>query len=129
MDELSFEVLGKEPVPKQSFRFSKHGGYQPERVREWEAWVQAHALQAMGGEGPSDGYFEVVLTFYRKSKRKVDLDNLSKGVLDALNGVCWHDDRQVFRLTLSKCYVSAEELAGVKVEMWREDEDGDLYYS
>lgn len=33
-----------------------------------------------------------------------DCDNLAKSVLDSLTCVCWHDDRQVARLTVSKSY-------------------------
>lgn len=33
---------------------------------------------------------------------KPDLDNLAKGVMDALNGIAWHDDSQVVSLILNK---------------------------
>lgn len=33
-----------------------------------------------------------------------DIDNLEKAVLDALNGVAWHDDSQVVRVVKSKSY-------------------------
>ena len=35
---------------------------------------------------------------------KPDLDNLAKGVMDALNGVAWHDDSQVDNIQLSKAW-------------------------
>lgn len=34
--------------------------------------------------------------------RRVDLDNLGKAILDALNGVAWVDDSQVVLLQLFK---------------------------
>lgn len=36
--------------------------------------------------------------------KKPDIDNLTKSVLDALNGVAWEDDSQIVRLTASKEY-------------------------
>lgn len=33
---------------------------------------------------------------------KPDLDNLAKGVMDALNGIAWHDDSQIVKLELTK---------------------------
>ena len=38
--------------------------------------------------------------------KKPDLDNLTKSVLDALNGVAWHDDAQIVTLHVTKQYVT-----------------------
>ena len=48
---------------------------------------------------------------------KPDLDNLAKGVLDALNGLAWADDRQVSLLMLRKSYVARDEEPGMLVEI------------
>ena len=40
-----------------------------------------------------------------------DVDNALKIVMDALNGVAWKDDRQVFEATIHKVYVSLPELS------------------
>lgn len=39
-----------------------------------------------------------------------DIDNLIKGVLDALNGIIWKDDRQVLGVTARKIQSEAEEI-------------------
>lgn len=39
-----------------------------------------------------------------KHTKKPDLDNLIKAVKDALNGIVWHDDSQVFLVTAEKIY-------------------------
>ena len=131
MDEISFSVLGRDPVPKQRPRTVFRGGkaitYTPERTKTWEQWVRAHALEHC--VDPTDGYWDVTLTFYRKSGRKVDIDNLSKAVLDALNGVVWIDDKQVVRLSLCKFRVQTEIEAGVHIEAYRMEADSDLRYA
>jgi Holliday junction resolvase RusA-like endonuclease len=48
--------------------------------------------------------------------KKPDLDNIAKAILDALNGVAWHDDSQVVELIVEKCYSFTER---VEVELWQ----------
>lgn len=36
--------------------------------------------------------------------KKCDIDNIVKIVLDALNGICYNDDKQVVKITASKVY-------------------------
>lgn len=50
--------------------------------------------------------------------RKPDIDNAAKSILDALNGIAFHDDAQVVQLWAKKLY--ADE-AGVWVTLWHED--------
>lgn len=38
------------------------------------------------------------------AQKKPDVDNVAKAVLDALNRVAWHDDKQVVSLTVRKRY-------------------------
>ncbi len=101
---LKFVVSG-EPCAKQSFRATLSGhGYTPARVKAWQdavGWAgkQAmleHDLQAAAGP------MMVRLDFYLGDRRRVDLDNLSKAVLDGLNRICWEDDQQVTALTVVK---------------------------
>ena len=131
LDEVSFSVLGKDPVPKQRPRTTWRGGraitYTPERTKTWEAWVRAHALEYIGGS--QDGYWDVTLTFYRKSGRACDIDNLSKSVLDALNGIIWNDDKQIVTLQLAKLRVKSEAEAGVHIEAYRMEADDELRFA
>lgn len=41
--------------------------------------------------------------------KKPDADNIAKVVCDALNGVAYHDDSQIARLTVKKTYTKNEE--------------------
>lgn len=43
-----------------------------------------------------------------KHVKKPDLDNMLKLVKDAMTGIFWHDDNQVYAITASKFYVGYE---------------------
>ena len=119
---FDFVVMGHEPLPKQSFRVGKGQGFQPERIKNWEALVRDYAALAVR-HGPYKGAFEIALTFYRYTRYKVDVGNLEKPVLDAMNGVVYHDDDQVVKLHQAKCKAYTKAQAGVKVEIWRVEDD------
>jgi Holliday junction resolvase RusA-like endonuclease len=94
VDRFDLVVPG-EPVPNARARQGRGGGfYTPaataeyrERVRQ--AWMIA-GRPCVGSEP-----LAVSATFHRSSRRVADLDNLLKGVLDALNGLAWGDDAPV----------------------------------
>jgi Holliday junction resolvase RusA-like endonuclease len=99
---VEFFVPGH-PVPKQSFRALKRGGgYIDAGVRAWQDQVRELARRAMAGMPPSRSWMEVELDFVLGHNRRVDLDNLSKGVLDALKAVVYQDDTQIVDLLLHK---------------------------
>lgn len=107
LDQLAFVVHGI-PRPKQSFKVSGCHGYTPQLVKDWQTLVAAEASLAMQGRDPFAGQLTVVIDFYLPDRRRRDLDNLSKGVLDACNGIVWLDDQQIISLTLCKFYQSPE---------------------
>lgn len=48
---------------------------------------------------------------------KPDCDNLAKAVQDCLNGILWHDDRQIAKLIVDKSYCRLGEVEGVLIEV------------
>lgn len=54
-----------------------------------------------------------------------DVDNIAKGVMDALNGVAYDDDAQVVSLCVLKCdrVRGAQDRMRVSVEPWNEGEE------
>lgn len=42
-----------------------------------------------------------------KHLKRPDIDNLTKTVLDALNGVAWEDDSQIVKITAEKVYTKS----------------------
>ncbi len=111
---IEFFVSGA-PVPKQSFRYGKGRGFKPARVQEWEDAVTNLARFAMRNTDMLTGHVAVELLFSLPHRRRVDLDNLSKAVLDACNEIIWEDDRQVVDLHLRKRHDKKNPGVSVKV--------------
>lgn len=64
---------------------------------QWEAKSQWKAQ-------PHTGELAVIITFYFATKRRRDLDNQNKLILDALTGIVWEDDSQICDLHLLRHY-------------------------
>ena len=112
-------VLDGEPVPNARARRGRDGRfYTPaataayrERVRQ--AWMIA-GRPCLGLEP-----LAVSATFYRASRRRADLDNLLKGLLDALNGLAWDDDAQVICFAGVHMRVAGEHGPRSVLAAWR----------
>jgi len=52
----------------------------------------------------TDKILEVEIGLYFGTKRKVDVDNFNKLILDAGSGIIWKDDSQIKKLTVEKFY-------------------------
>lgn len=93
-------VIPHRAVPKGRPRVTTHGTYTPERTKEWEAKVGWEFVE-LHGKPLIEGDVLMALTF-SGVRAAQDVDNLAKGVLDALNGIAYKDDRQVTRLVADK---------------------------
>ncbi len=120
---LGFFVEGPARA-KQSFRVGGRGrGFQTAHVKSWQSevgWaaqqaIRQQAIRMVEGEFPMSGPFRVELTFKLGDRRRIDSDNLSKAVLDAMNGIVWEDDDQVVDLHIRK--VRPSGTPGVIVEI------------
>ena len=108
-----FVVEGK-PQPKERPRKGKNGGfYTPKKTKDYETLVGWYARNAYKGN-PSEKAIIVELNIFFKlpqrtteiegayCMKKADVDNISKSVLDGLNGIVWLDDKQVVELIVRK---------------------------
>ena len=92
-----------EPVPKQSFHYTKNGGgFTDPRMKRWQTMVAYKAKEAMRGNDPILGETSIRLIFTLSNRRRVDLDNLSKGTMDGLREIVIDDDSQVVNLHIVK---------------------------
>lgn len=57
---------------------------------------------------PLEGEILVHINLYFNDKRKNDIDNFNKGILDSLTGICWIDDSQICRLVTQR-FIGKEE--------------------
>lgn len=128
MQKLMFEIPGS-PIGQGRPKFSTINGhakaYDPEKSRNYKAYVRLLATQAMKDsgftmiEGPCclsiDAYFEVPKSKSKKFReaalsgleyptKKPDLSNIVKGIEDALNGLAYKDDALIVRLHTVKLY-------------------------
>jgi len=105
-------VPGK-PHPKARPRFKVYGkkviAYTDAKTKDAERRVAAAWRHATGGTPETDTAktYRVGIDFYLATRRRVDLDNLAKTVLDALNGKAWADDTQIYAITARK-HISKE---------------------
>lgn len=128
MQKLKFEVPGS-PIGQGRPKFSTINGhakaYDPEKSRNYKAYVKLLATQAMREQGFTmiDGpccldilaFFEVPKSKSKKFKeralmgierptKKPDLSNIIKGIEDALNGLAYNDDSSIVYLSVAKHY-------------------------
>lgn len=100
---ISFTVFG-EPRSKQRPRVTARGTYTPKETIDAEKLVRHYYAAA---NGP---FFEhqliIGIDFYNGNRRRRDLDNMAKLVLDALNKVAFADDYQVVELNIAKFFTT-----------------------
>lgn len=126
---LKFEVLGK-PQPQQRPRFTRFTKrpHDPKASVDYKANVSAMATIAVQSARWNichrDMPVEVRISSYRAIPKGValwkkraathglippltkggDLDNIAKGILDAMTGIVYEDDAQVFKLSCESFY-------------------------
>ncbi len=105
------------PVPKGRPRLGVRGRkafvYTPPATREYEkivGWV-AKSLGCRPVEGPVSVSLRVFC------RRKMDVDNVAKSILDGLNGIAYEDDDQVVELRVRKFKVKNKAEERVEIEI------------
>ncbi|WP_155138174.1 RusA family crossover junction endodeoxyribonuclease [Roseibium sp. RKSG952] len=86
--------------------------YTPKSTAEYEKLISVAAASAMKSRRPMECAISVEMTFILKgdpetwpiSNKSGDIDNLSKAVLDALNGIVFIDDRLVVETICRKTH-------------------------
>jgi Holliday junction resolvase RusA-like endonuclease len=103
---VRLEIPDVEPYPWPRTRTGRSGNhYLPKTYLAYRDLVAMHLRAAYRGD-PELGPVRLVLGFYRSTKRKADVDNLAKTILDAGNGIVWADDSQILELVAEISYRS-----------------------
>lgn len=124
---IAFVIPGT-PVGKGRPKFARRGtftvAYTPEKTASYENLVKLAAAEAMGGREVISGAVCVGIHLFvtppaswsQKKQRdaisgrgifpttKPDVDNVIKGIFDAMNEIVWKDDKQVVDVVVSKRY-------------------------
>lgn len=136
---VTFTVKGR-ALGKERARVVNGHAYTPRRTRIWEGLVRAMARSEWGWwRAPAKGPVEIVINVWRKVPLSVkgearramlgdvpctvgaDVDNVSKAILDALQGAVFENDRQVWCLTVVRKW---GEQDSVQVFIKAEESDG-----
>lgn len=102
---VRFTIKG-EPKSKQRPRVTARGTYTPADTKNAEQ-VIAHTYKSLRVE-PFEHQVVVTIDFFNGNKRRRDLDNMAKLVLDALNKIAYADDYQVVELNLRKVFTDQD---------------------
>lgn len=107
---VRFEVPG-EPRSKQRPRVTQRGTFTPKETIEAERHVRD--CWRATGEQPFRYGLLVDITFYNGNRRRRDLDNMAKLVLDALNKEAYEDDVQVLELNVRKIFTEKHKARSI----------------
>lgn len=106
---MKFTIKGK-PVTWKRVKRGRYGqAYDPNVKRKLLIAQLAMVAKAETRSDRVKGDLMACMTFYLSDKRRCDLDNLIKIVMDALNGVVYDDDSQIIRIMADKQYVGKNE--------------------
>lgn len=126
---LSFFVSGI-PLAQGRPRFKRVGKftktYDPTESKSWKESVRWQCIEFMRKERKEmiDGAIEASLVFLlprpkslpKKTKhhlKKPDVDNLCKSIFDALQGIAFKSDSQIYKMTVTKLYET--KIPGVSI--------------
>lgn len=126
-EEIRFRVNGQ-PVPKARPRvvitdpYQKPHAITPARTAAYQSRVGYAALQVKPWPEPSTATCSVRMWFYiaPRGRRKIDLDNLVKAILDGITSVLIVDDDQIMHLEALKVLDSDDPHAEVAVTLFEE---------
>ena len=90
--------------------------FYPRRYQDWLDAAKVYARQAWLAEEPLSGQVEVYADF-AGARSNADIDNLTKGVLDAISGIIIQDDKQVAVLEVYRWRSAACRPPGVLISV------------
>lgn len=123
---IEFDIPGI-PVAKGRPRVYHGHGVTPERTRLAEQHVK-NAFQAQYPDfTPLEGRLVLVAHFWMGKNGRPDLDNLEKLVMDALNGLAYHDDEQI-EAKHSQRHLPDRKVPGRHGPRWRRAGDPLLWF-
>jgi Holliday junction resolvase RusA-like endonuclease len=104
------------PLSTQHLYFHRgHSVYMSREGKERKETYQWEMKSQYKGK-PLQGAICVTVDLYFDSRRKHDVDNYNKLVLDAGSGILWDDDEQIWDLRIRKWYDKKQPRVELTVE-------------
>lgn len=107
-----------EPVPFKRVLANGKRRFNDSRYTEYKEALGFLAKQAMKGKAPFAGAIKLTVKVFRNLKPETlpfgDIDNHLKAIGDALNGICYEDDRQIVKAQIE--LAKGEDKIQIKVE-------------
>jgi len=105
---LEFVVLGRPISNQQSTQNGKAS------LKAWRAII-AGAARPLWANPLLMGHLKaIIINFYAGNKPSVDVDNMSKPILDEMEKIVYHDDRQIIQAGITHLRIGAAfSIAGV----------------
>lgn len=102
--KIDFEFLGEPLTKSNQAKWWRGHMHIPSHIRRYEQALHDFAKNIMQqvNKKPTNKLVRVKITYYLKSKRRKDLQNLPKTTMDALNAAVYIDDSQVHDLHIVK---------------------------
>lgn len=119
-DPVEFTIHVK---PQGAVRMTQRGKWTSASAQRYLSYKQVISLEARKHfKEPIKGPVEVGIFFYVPAPKKMpkgrtrpttkpDIDNMIKGVFDALNKIAWKDDAQVIRVVSAKHYFDTPHIS------------------
>ncbi len=113
-------ILKGNPIStNQLYRSANRGGrcirYMTKKGKERKENYRATARLMYGGE-PYDCDLMMTVVIFFGDKRRRDIDNYNKVVLDSLEGICYNDDKQIQTMFITKAYDKEDPRIEILIE-------------
>jgi crossover junction endodeoxyribonuclease RusA len=92
--------------------------------RAYRQTVAVAVLEQRGSGDPLAGRLSMTIEAYPPDRRRRDLDNLLKAILDSLEhaGIVYCNDAQIDHLSIHRCAV--EKPGRLEIQIWEHETDG-----
>jgi crossover junction endodeoxyribonuclease RusA len=95
---------------------NKFRKYITPKGRDYKRRIEEKLSEMMMDKEIINGNIRVTLQFFFNNKRKNDIDNYAKPILDFMSDIVYVDDRQIIELNLKKFYDKENPRIVIKVE-------------
>ena len=116
MPSLEF-TIDQQPVSKERPRVYRGKTITPEKTKSYEKLVGTVALFERPKSWPLDAEYALDIEITNGDKRRRDIDNQLKAIMDGLNKILWNDDSQVVDVRIRSRFERNEGGAYVHVKV------------